>query len=65
MKESVRNLKAGESSSFCIDPLELIKHGDEATTAAMTALPRSSRRRRSGPRIYPQDLVIHLPKMIT
>ncbi|KAH3876122.1 hypothetical protein DPMN_039403 [Dreissena polymorpha] len=54
MKESVRSLKAGKSSKLCNVPFELIKHGQVATTAAMTALRRISRRRRSGARIYPR-----------
>ena len=62
VEEAVRSLKAGKSPGVDNVPSELLKHGGEATTAAMTALCHKIWEEKKWPKEWTQSLVIPLPK---
>jgi hypothetical protein len=62
VEEAVRSLKAGKSPGVDNVPSELLKHGGEATTAAMMALCQKIWEGKKWPKEWTQSLVIPLPK---
>jgi exonuclease III len=62
VEEAVRSLKAGKSPGVDNVPSELLKHGGEATTAALTALCQKIWEEKKWPKEWTQSLVIPLPK---